>query len=124
MLARLSEVDALIDKAMELDPEWSDGALYEFEIIWSAARRGSIDYDRLRDYFERAELLTGGRRASLYLAYAEAVTIPKQQRAEFKALMDQALAVDPDVDPDNRLLNLIAQRRAQWLLDHIDELFL
>jgi len=124
MLARLPEVDALIDKALALDPEWNVGSLYEFEISWAAARPGAMDYKRVRGYFERAEQLAQGRRASLYLAYAEAVTIPKQQRVAFKALIAQALAVDPDADPDNRLLNLIAQRRAQWLLDQIDELFL
>jgi predicted anti-sigma-YlaC factor YlaD len=124
MLARLPEVDNLIDKAMELDREWNAGSLYEFEISWAASRPGAMDYERVRGYFERAEQLAQGRRASLYLAYAEAVTIPKQQREAFKDLMAQALAVDPDADPDNRLLNLIAQRRAQWLLDQIDQLFL
>jgi len=124
MLARLPEVDALIDKAMELDPEWNEGSLYEFEISWAAARPGAMNYERVRGYFERALQLAQGQRASLYLAYAEAVTIPQQQRDKFKALMAQALAVDPDADPDTRLLNLIAQRRAQWLLDQIDELFL
>ena len=36
----------------------------------------------------------------------------------------RALAVDADADPDRRLANLVAQRRARWLLHHIDELFL
>jgi predicted anti-sigma-YlaC factor YlaD len=38
--------------------------------------------------------------------------------------LEKALAVDPDADPGNRLANLVAQRRARWLLKHIDDLFL
>jgi len=50
--------------------------------------------------------------------------VPAQNSAEFQSLLEKALAVDPDADPDNRLANLAAQRRARWLLNHIDELFL
>jgi predicted anti-sigma-YlaC factor YlaD len=38
--------------------------------------------------------------------------------------MERALAVNPDSRPSNRLANLLAQRRARWLLGRIDELFL
>ena len=38
-------------------------------------------------------------------------------------LLEKALAIDPDARPDERLANLIAQRRARWLLSHTDELF-
>ena len=39
-------------------------------------------------------------------------------------MMERALAVDPDVSPDNRLVNLIAHRRAAWLLERIEDPFL
>jgi predicted anti-sigma-YlaC factor YlaD len=39
-------------------------------------------------------------------------------------VLDQALAIDPDRFPDNRLENLVVQRRAHWLRDRVDELFL
>ena len=35
----------------------------------------------------------------------------------------EALAIDPDEDTSLRLLNLVNQKRAQALLDHIDDLF-
>jgi predicted anti-sigma-YlaC factor YlaD len=50
--------------------------------------------------------------------------MPAQNKAEFQSLLEKALAVDPDADLDNRLANLVAQRRARWLLKHIDEMFL
>ena len=36
----------------------------------------------------------------------------------------QASALDPDAAPNSRLVNLVLQRRARWLLGRVDELFL
>jgi predicted anti-sigma-YlaC factor YlaD len=43
---------------------------------------------------------------------------------EFESLLNRALAIDPDANPDTRLLNLVMQRRARWLLSRKAELFL
>lgn len=124
LLARLPEVEALLERALALDETWNAGALHEFRITWAAARSAQGDRETLRRHYERALTLSKGRRASLYVAYAEAASIPNQNRAEFTALMRQALSVDPDADPEHRLTNVIAQRRARWLMERIDELFL
>jgi len=39
-------------------------------------------------------------------------------------LLQQALAINPDVKPEWRLANLVMQRRAKWLLSRTDQLFL
>ena len=124
MLARLPEVEALLERALVLDESYDAGALHEFAVSWAAAlpRRG--DPEAIGQHFERALALSGGRRASLFVAYATAVAVPTQNRDQFSRLMDQALAVDPNAIPGKRLLNTIAQRRARWLLGRIDELFL
>ena len=41
-----------------------------------------------------------------------------------EALIDRALALDPDARPEWRLQNLVVQRRARWLLATEDDLFL
>jgi predicted anti-sigma-YlaC factor YlaD len=38
-------------------------------------------------------------------------------------MLEKALAVDSS-KPENRLANLVSQRRARWLLAHIDDLIL
>jgi predicted anti-sigma-YlaC factor YlaD len=38
--------------------------------------------------------------------------------------LEQALEIDLDKDPNQRLLNVIAQQRARWLLENIDEFIL
>ena len=48
----------------------------------------------------------------------------KQDLKEFDILLERALAIDPDAQPEMRLVNLIMQRRARWLMSKRDELFL
>ena len=48
----------------------------------------------------------------------------EQNLAEFTALLDQAQAVDLARAPQSRLVNVISQRRAQWLREHVADLFL
>ena len=68
--------------------------------------------------------LSGGRRAAPLVSFAETVDVAIQDRVEFKKLLDQALAINIDDAPDQRLSNIIAQRRARWLLGRMDRLFL
>jgi len=125
LLARLPEVEAMIERALALDEAWQDGSLHEFQLIFAASRPGGApDFGQIRKHFERALELSRGRRASVYVAYAEAVSVRKQDRKEFRELLEKALAVDPDEQPETRLANLMAQRRARWLLARADELFL
>ena len=75
-------------------------------------------------HFDRALALGGGLEASPLIALAEAVCVARQDRARFESLLRQALAIDADAHPASRLVNVIMQRRARRLLDHIDDLFL
>lgn len=125
LIADLPKVEAMIDRAVVLDEAWDEGALHTFLISYETARSGGGDSaERSRREFERAVALSAGRLAAPYVSYAEAVPLQRQQAAEFRRLLQQALAVNPDADPPDRLANLVAQRRARWLLSRMDELFL
>jgi predicted anti-sigma-YlaC factor YlaD len=127
MIAQLPVVEALIRRAMALDEGWNEGALPEFLINIEAARSGVKAADlqaHIQEYYERALRLSGGRRASLFVSYAENSCIPAQNRAQFQEMLERALRIDPDQHPETRLANLIAQRRARWMLGRIDDLFL
>ncbi|MFB3777797.1 MAG: TRAP transporter TatT component family protein [Bryobacteraceae bacterium] len=124
MIARLPEVEALIGRAMELDESWQQGTLHEFEVTFAGAKPGTTDFARIEKHFQRALELSRGNHAGLYVSYAEAVSIPKQDRPGFEALLQKALAVDPFEHESSRLANLVARDRAEWLLGRIDELIL
>jgi predicted anti-sigma-YlaC factor YlaD len=119
-------VEALIDRALELDERFDDGAIHTFLVSYELSRQGARGEaaERARVHFDRAVSLTEGRLASPFVSYAEAVSVSRQDRTEFESLLHQALAIDPDARPEWRLTNLIVQRRARWLLSRADDLFL
>src|SRR5262249_55111613 len=127
MIAQIPIVEALIGRVLELDETWGQGAAHEFLIGFEGARPAApaaVVHARLREHFERARELSKGARASVLVAYAEASSVKSQRRDEFQALLQKVLAVNVDAHPETRLANLVAQRRARWLLGRTDELFL
>jgi predicted anti-sigma-YlaC factor YlaD len=125
MVADLSLVGELMRRALALDEGYDSGALHEFMISYEGARSDAMggSMTRAREHFDRAVKLSGGGRAAPFLDLAETVSVRNQDRAEFVALLHRALAIDPDARPDWRLVNLVLQRRARWLLARADLLF-
>jgi predicted anti-sigma-YlaC factor YlaD len=119
-------VEALIDRALELDEKFGDGAIHSFLITYEASRNG-VEGDsaaRSRKHFDRAMELSGGFQAGPLVNLAETVAIPKQDRKQFQTLLNWALAIDVNARPEFRLANLVMQRRARWLLARSSEFFL
>lgn len=119
-------VEALIDRALELDEKFDGGAIHSFLVSYETSRPGSGKEGpvRARKHFTRAMELSGGNAASPLVALAENVSLPDQNRKEFEELLGRALAIDPDAKPESRLANLVSQRRARWLLSRTKDLFL
>jgi predicted anti-sigma-YlaC factor YlaD len=118
-------VEALARRALELDEGWELGSIHEFFISWEAARSsigGSLE--RARAHFDKALAFSKGRRAFPYLTFAESVSVVRQDRAQFREMLDKALAVDVSRKDDQRLANLLAQKRARFQLARVDELFI
>jgi predicted anti-sigma-YlaC factor YlaD len=126
LVAEQPQVESLIDRAYELDPGYEHGVIEQYLISYESARQGvKGDFAlRCKEHFDHAVQLSAGQLASPFVAYAESVSIQKQNRAEFDSLLKKALEMDPDARPEWRLSNLIMQRRARWLLSREDELFL
>ncbi len=118
-------VEALIDRALELDESHGEGAIHAFMISYEMVRQGAPGdpAGRALGHFERAMELSGGQEAGPLVALAEAVAVQKQDVGLFRKLLARALAIDPDARRASRLGNLVMQRRARWLLSHTDELF-
>jgi predicted anti-sigma-YlaC factor YlaD len=118
-------VEALARRALELDEGWGLGSIHEFFISWESAHAsvgGSME--KAREHFDKAIRFSRGRRAFPYLTYAEGVSVAKQDKAQFREMLEKALAIDVSKPDDQRLANLLAQKRARWQLGRVDELFI
>ncbi len=117
-------VRVIAERALALDESWNKGALHEMFISLDSvpdALGGSAE--RARQHFKRAVELEKGLSPGPYVALALGVSVGAQDRGEFESLLKQALEIDPEKDPSNRLVTLIQQRRARALLDHVDTYF-
>jgi predicted anti-sigma-YlaC factor YlaD len=123
---KVPELRAYIDRAYALDPDFNQGALDEFYLLFYASMPEGMGGNKslVDTYFKRAWEKSGGRSPGPYIAYAEAVCIPAQDYDTFKAYLELALAIDPDADPANRLVTILSQRKARYLLEEAENFFL
>jgi predicted anti-sigma-YlaC factor YlaD len=126
MLLTLSRPLALMARAFELEEGYNKGAIHEFYISVYGSLPASLggSQEKARYHFAKAVEYAGGLTAGPYVALATAVSIPTQNSAEFRDLLGRALAIDLQASPENRLVNLLSQRKARWLLEHIEDYFL
>jgi predicted anti-sigma-YlaC factor YlaD len=125
-IAELPVVEALIDRALALDEQFGDGAIHSFLISYEMSRPGGTGDPaaRSRQHFERAMELSKGQLAGPLVSLAESVSVQQQDLKGFASLLSRAIAINADAKPEWRLVNLVTQRRAKWLLTRTDQLFL
>ncbi len=123
LIADLPRAGAMMGRVLEIDAAYGDGAAHEFFVSYEANRPGG-SVASAREHFAKAKELARGERAGLFVSLAENVSVQQQNLAEFQSLLDEAQAVDLERAPQNRLVNVLAQRRAAWLRLHVADLFL
>ena len=117
-------VRALAERGLALDETWWNGALHELMIVLDSQELLGGSQERARAHFDKAVTIQGGLLPGPYISLAMGVSVARQDRAEFEALMNKALAIDPEAVPNERLTTTLLQRRARSLLDQADFLFL
>lgn len=123
-IGELVTVRAILTRALQLDESWQGGTIHEAMIALESLPPllgGSAA--RAKEHFNRAVALSNGESAFAYVALATGVAQPAKDRTEFERLLRAALAIDVSKRPSIRLANLIAQKRARYLLTQTDRLF-
>jgi tetratricopeptide (TPR) repeat protein len=125
LLGDIDAVRALMKRALTLDDTYEGGQLHEAGIVLEALPKemgGSLD--RAKQHFDRAIELSHDKDPAPYVTWAQSVSIPAQDRAEFTRMLNKALSFDPEAVPSKRLLTILMQRKAHALLARADDLFI
>ena len=125
LVAQLPAPVAMMRRALALDESFEEGAIHEFFVAYEASRGEAQGGGPAvaRRHFERALAISGGKKLAPLVGFAESVLVQTQDRAEFTRLLHQVLQADPGSEPRLRLSNVLSQRRARLLLDHLEDLF-
>ncbi len=153
MLMELPRPVALAARGLELNEEFNQGALHNLftdiyggvpseQMLYGSSALGIYSGEILATYyterevaaetpaakaryhFERAVALSEGQLAGPYVSLAGSVSVQTQDADEYRRLLKAALSIDVDENPRNRLVNIISQRKARWMLDTIEDRFL
>jgi predicted anti-sigma-YlaC factor YlaD len=121
----LPQTAAMMERIAELEPGYGRGALHTFYVTYYGSLPEYLGGDtaKARQHFEKAQAIAGASDTSALMALATTVCVKEQNAAEFKKLLGQVLEFDPDKSPENRLVNILNQRKARWFLEHIDDFF-
>jgi len=118
--ANIPQWSAMIQRAYELDPNYNTAALDEFFILYYASLPELLggNLERAEQHYKLAIEKTKGNSASAYVSYAQSICIPAQDYDTYKDCLEKALAIDPNLNAATRLVNIITQKKARWLLEN------
>lgn len=123
-LADLPFVTALAERVKQLDHTYNMYAPHALMagLVGSAPVQMGGRPDLARQEFETAIQATRRKNLIYLVLEARIVAVALQDRALYRRLLQEVIDAG-DIDPDNRLSNQIAKRRAIRYLAQIDELF-
>ncbi len=127
LVGELPRATRVLERALALDESWDQGTLHELFILLDAGR--GVDQGggpkKAEGHYKRALELDHGNRLGPHVSYAESVLVDAQNKKEFLRLLQLVIDADLDVVDDRpyRLVNILAQRHAAWLLSRTDDLF-
>jgi predicted anti-sigma-YlaC factor YlaD len=117
---------ALIKKVLDFKDSYGEGAAHEFFISYYGALPAAMggSEEKARQHFALAVKYSRGLKLSPYIALATTISVKNQDLREFKSLLETALKINVNKNTMNRLVNILNQQKARWLLEHSDNFFL
>ncbi|MCR5289282.1 MAG: TRAP transporter TatT component family protein [Treponema sp.] len=126
ILGSLRNFVILMQHAAYLNPQFNDGAILLALAAFYVAAPADFggDYEKGIAYYEQVQKMNNGKSAAAYMVYAESVCISKNDRQGFENALHTVLTIDPDENPSNRLITLLYQDKARYLLSSVDNYFI
>lgn len=117
---------AMLERVCLLNPDYDKGAAWEILTKFYAAAPEGLGggAEKAMTAYKKALSLSNGKRPSIHVTYAQSFCIPAQDGKGFDEALEKALSIDPETDPDNRLVITLSQNYAKWLKEHKEDFIL
>ncbi len=114
---------SMLEKAVELEPEFMGGSSWEILCKFYAAAPTAFggSTEKAKMAYQKALEISKGRTPSVYLTYATSFCIPNQDSKGYDEAIEKALAIDPELQPENKLSIKLSQDYAKWLKEHKED---
>ncbi len=122
---QLPIVGYLLESALAIDGSWNNGAIHSAMISYSMART-DLKGDNVQEatkHYKKVNMLSNSQDLSAHVSYAENVLVNQQNQPEFINVLNRVINAQDTVIDELVLGNIIARKRAHWLLSRKDELF-
>lgn len=119
----------MLFKALELDPDFGNGMLDEIMMQYYASLPEGMggSMEKALYHYKHGVELSKDSMVSIHVSYASTICTKNQSQEgydEFTTVLEDVLGRDVESVPENRLANIISQRKAMWLLENRDDYFL
>ena len=122
----LPRAAGLMEMVLKVDPEFEKSSIHDFYISYygSLPEYMGGSNEKARESFKQSVKYSGGKLIAPFVSLATSVSISTQNLKEFRELLKKAVAFDIELDPENRLVNIINKRKAKWYLENEEDFFL
>jgi hypothetical protein len=124
-LAQVPKVLCLIERVVELDGGFYYGGPHLFMAVYHMSKPKAYggNPEKARQHFERAFELGEGKFLMAYVLYAKYYARQMFDRELFVTALEKVLSAPADSIPELTLLNTVAKKQAEGLLERVDEYF-
>ncbi len=110
---------ALVERSVEIDPEFFNGSGTVLLAVVATSAPGA-NLDEAGPMWERALEVTEGKNLLVKVNMARTYAVKRQDREMYIRLLTEVLEAG-DINPEARLQNMIAKRRAERYLQQVDQ---
>jgi tetratricopeptide (TPR) repeat protein len=124
-MADLPKVEALMDRVLQLDPGYYYGGAHLFKGILLSIRPAQFggDLKKAEAHFQQALKYSQGKFLMTSVFFAQYYARQRLDRNLFVSTLKKVLSTPADSDPDLTLVNTLAHKKAQKLLDQVEDFF-
>jgi tetratricopeptide (TPR) repeat protein len=125
MIAHLPKAKAMLERVIELDPDFQWGMPYIALGMMNSALGKALGGkpELAKEYFEKARAVTDGKFLMVNVMQARTYAVINQDRKLFRKLLIDTLTTNPAVFPDQRLANELAHHKARRYLSQEKDWF-